>query len=180
MSHQSYSGGEVLFIATQIEQNGAAAYRRLAQANPGFAALFERLAKDEDEHLRTFARMMDDAGQSGVLHDDEATQAYLSRLAGDYVFPADADPLAPFVAAASVREVLDIAIGLERNSVALYEAMSKAVARDAERELIARIIAEEQDHIASLTEAQSKAQRFSSGEPRPAARRPPSAGVGVG
>ena len=155
--HQIYSGGEVLFIAMQIEQNGAATYRKLAAKYPQFAGLLSGLATDEDAHYATFAGLHRDAGKAGAWHEEEEAQAYLNRLAGSFVFEENADPLAPFAAVKTLADVFDVAIGQERKSIDLYEAMLKVVRRADEAKLVRQIIAEEHRHVADLTKAKGTA-----------------------
>jgi len=155
--HLIYSGGEVLYVAMQIEQNGAATYRQLAQRYPKFAPMLLELASDEQSHYDTFAKMHEVAGEAGMFHDAEEALTYLSRVADSFVFDRTADPLAPFAGVHSAADLFDVVIAMERKSIELYEAMLKVVRREQEAALVRAIIAEEENHVADLVNAKAGA-----------------------
>lgn len=150
---QMYTSGEVMFIAMEIELNGARTYRELAKRYPALANMYTTLAAEEDEHYLVFAGLREAAGKAGAVHEDEDARTYLARVAGSFVFEANADPMAPFAHAATPAEVCDVAIGQEQKSVELYEAMLKTVAGRNEQALIRRIIEQEKAHMDALTKA---------------------------
>ncbi len=150
---QVYSSGEVMYLAMQIEQNGARTYRELAKRYPGLASMYEGLAADEEEHYRVFDGLRAAAGKAGAFHDDEVALMYLSQIAGSFVFDVNADPMAPFASAATPAAVYDAAILQERKSIELYNAMLEVVSGRTEKALLRRIIGQEKEHIAVLTRA---------------------------
>ena len=111
-----------------------------------------RLAGMEDEHEQTFAGMH--SGLSGAekrpLTADPDNQAalYLRSMVDGKVFRHD--PSEDILGHESIGEILTTAIGLEKDSIVLYESMKGVVSAAACAKLDA-IIQEEIGHLLDLT-----------------------------
>jgi rubrerythrin len=148
---------EVLEMAIRIEENGGAFYRKAAslQSDAENRAFFEKLAAMEDGHKATFAEMrknITDTEKSGKVFDpqNELSQ-YLSAMAdtqGGEGNPSAADSL---TGDETLEEVLNTAIGLEKESVLFYVGLKEMVSEKYGRERIDDIIREEQSHVAQLS-----------------------------
>jgi len=152
----TFNADEVFEMAEQIERNGAAFYRKAAGgAASSCAATLERLAAMEDDHERTFHQIRADLAGEGKLKrqfdpEDEAAR-YLQAMADGKVFDLGADPAAVLTGSESIEEILQIAIGLEKDSIVFYLAMKQSVPAGAGRDAIDRIIDQEVGHIATLS-----------------------------
>ncbi len=152
----TFNADEVFEMAEQIERNGAAFYRKAAQGAAGdIAARLEELAAMEDDHERTFHEIRTDLAAEGKLlrgFDPEGESArYLAAMVDGKVFDFDADPAGKLTGAETVEDILQTAIGLEKDSIVFYLVMKDSVPAGAGRDAIDRIIAEELGHIAMLS-----------------------------
>ena len=151
-----FNADEVLRIAEQIERNGITFYEKAAERFGGDEKrILLRLADMERTHERVFATMrreLSDANRELEAIDPEGEAArYLAAFADGQVFDPDADPLALLGPKSSGRDILKVAIGLEKDSVVFYVAIRDAVPPSLGKEKIERIIKEEMDHIVLLS-----------------------------
>jgi rubrerythrin len=147
---------EILKIAEQIERNGIAFYEKAAER---FDAEEERtllgLAKMERNHEQVFAAMrreLADADEGLKAFDPEGeAEKYLAAFADGQIFDLSADPVALLDQRESVQGILELAIGLEKDSVVFYVAIKDAVPESLGKNRIDKIIKEEMDHIILLS-----------------------------
>lgn len=150
----SFNADEIFEIAVQIERNGAAFYRKAAEpAEGGDRDLLLRLAAMEDDHKDTFASMrakLTEAGKRSIT-PDPGNQAllYLQAMAYGKVFSAD--PSEGLTGTETMEEILNTAIGLEKDSIVFYEGMKAVVPATAGKEQVEGIIEQELGHIVDLT-----------------------------
>jgi len=151
-----FNADEVFEMAEQIERNGGKFYRAAAKKFPAVSEVLLGLAEMEDEHLKTFADMR--AELSGteldepVFDPDGQVQMYLRVMADGNVFDVKADPVELLATKNTPEDVLKMAIGVERDSIAFYVGLKEAVSRKAGKEKVEDIIKEEMGHIVTLNE----------------------------
>lgn len=152
----TFNADEMFEIAQWIERNGAKFYRRAAEVFPDspLAERFASLAQWEEEHERTFAKMraeLKESEKQETAYDpyDEAA-LYLRALATGKVFAPDADPSAEVDGAGTVKDVVSLAIGKEKDSILFYTGMRELVPPRLGREKLEAIIKEEMKHVAML------------------------------
>ena len=151
-----FNADEVFEMAEQIERNGAKFYRAAAEKFPEVSQVLSDLAAMEDEHEKTFAAMR--AELSGIEADppvfdpDGQAQMYLRVMADEHVFNIKADPLEQLAGQETPEDVLKMAIGLEKDSIAFYVGLKEAVSRRAGKDKVEDIIKEEIGHIATLSQ----------------------------
>jgi len=151
-----FNADEVFEMAEQIERNGGKFYRAAAKKFPAVSKVLLGLAAMEDEHLKTFADMR--AELSGteldepVFDPDGQAQMYLRVMADCNVFDVKADPVEQLATKNTPEDVLKMAIGVERDSIAFYVGLKEAVSRRAGKEKVEDIIREEMGHIVTLNE----------------------------
>jgi rubrerythrin len=152
----AFNADEVFEIAEQVERNGMAFYERAAERFSGDAkSTLLRLADMEVTHQQVFAAMRRelsdaDLGLKAFDPDGEAAR-YLAAFADGKIFDLNADPLALLGPENSVRDILETAIGLEKDSVVFYVAIKDAVPESLGEDKIDRIIQEEMAHILLLS-----------------------------
>ena len=149
-----FNADEVFEIAVQIERNGANFYRKAAEpAEGGSRDLLLRLAEMEDDHKKTFTAMQADLGaaEKRPVTFDPNNQAvlYLQAMAYGKVFSAD--PSEGLTGNEPMEEILNTAIGLEKDSIVYYEGMKAVVPATAGKEQVEAIIQQELGHIVDLT-----------------------------
>lgn len=157
-----FSAGEVFEIACRIERNGVRFYRKTAQRVPDNETkqMLLDLAAMEDEHEKTFAAMKEELSSKErtepIYDPDSEAVLYLRAFADPHVFDAKADPSERLTGKETLAEVLQIAIGLEKDSIAFYQGIREAVSEELGRDKIDRIIKEEMRHVVILSEELAK------------------------
>lgn len=147
---------EIFEIAEQIERNGAMFYRAAADTTPmkAMGAKLISLADMEDEHERTFAHMrldfVTETKRDIVYESDDLVAQVLQAWASNAVFDMETDPLGVLSAGKSIEEILKIAIGREKDSIAYYEGLKTGLDSHDDRLKIDHIIREEMSHIVIL------------------------------
>jgi rubrerythrin len=151
-----FNADEVFEMAEQIERNGAKFYRAAAKKFPAVSKILLGLAKMEDEHLKTFANMRAELSgtevEEQVFDPDGQAQMYLRVMADGHVIDIKADPSEQLATKNTPEEVMKMAIGVERDSIAFYVGLKEAVARRAGKDKVEDIIKEEMGHIVTLNE----------------------------
>jgi rubrerythrin len=151
-----FNADEVLKIAEQIERNGIEFYERAAERFDGDAARrLRNLADMERTHEQAFATMrreLADAEQRLKAFDPEGEAGrYLAAFADGQIFAPRADAAALFGPESTERDILETAIGLEKDSVVFYVAIRDAVPEALGEDKINQIIQEEMAHIVLLS-----------------------------
>jgi rubrerythrin len=152
----TFNADEVFEMAEQIERNGAKFYREAATEAPDRQVkdMFLRLAAMEDTHLRTFHLMrtlISDQEKGGTTFDPEGEAAlYLQAMADDRGFEGMRGRNVKLTGKESTRELLEIAIGAERNSILFYVGLKEMVPTETGKDQVEAIIREEVSHAAEL------------------------------
>lgn len=152
----TFNADEVFEMAEQIERNGAQFYREAASKAPGneIKEMFLNMASMEDGHLQTFQEMRKnltekEKGETAFDPYNEAS-LYLQALADSKGFEGMKSTTQKLTGQESMRELLEIAIGAEKNSVLYYVGLKDLVPAGAGRDQIEEIIREEVRHVADL------------------------------
>jgi len=152
----AFNADEVLEMAEQIERNAAKFYREAGAktTDPQVKNMFLRLAGMEDGHLRTFQQMrktLSDQEKGGTTFDPEGEASlYLQAMADDRGFEGMKGRNIKLTGKESTRELLEIAIHAERNSILYYVGLKEMVPTETGREKVQAIISEEVRHAADL------------------------------
>ena len=151
-----FNADEVFEMAEQIERNGAKFYRAAAVKFPEVRQVLSDLAAMEDEHEKTFAAMRAELSgtemEPPVFDPDGQAQMYLRAMADEYVFDIKTDPLEQLAGQETPEDVLKMAIGLEKDSIAFYVGLKESVSRKAGKDKVEAIIKEEMGHIVTLSQ----------------------------
>jgi len=152
----AFNADEVFEMAEVIERNGAKFYREAAAkaANREVKEMFLSMASMEDGHLRTFQDMRktltEDEKAETVYDPYNEAALYLQALADSKGFEGMRSQTQKLTGKESVQELLEIAIGAEKNSVLYYVGVKDLVPHEAGRDKVEAIIREEVRHIADL------------------------------
>jgi rubrerythrin len=157
-----FNADEVLKIAEQIERNGIAFYEKAAERFQGDEKrTLLRLADMERTHQQVFAswrRELPDQGYKAVDLEGESAR-YLAAFADGQIFAPKADAAALLGPENSESDILEMAIGLEKDSVVFYVAIRDAVPAMLGEDKINQIIQEEMAHIVLLSRTLSSLNR---------------------
>ncbi len=152
----TFNADEVLEMAEEIERNGAKFYREAAAMTTGkdLKEMFLQMAAMEDGHLRTFQQMRKElaAREKEATAFDPYNEAalYLQTMAGAKGNEGMKTPNVKLTGNESPGELLEIAIGAEKNSVLFYVGLKDLVSAQAGRDKVEAIIREEVRHVADL------------------------------
>ena len=158
----NFTADEIFEVAIRIEANGASFYRKAAatQSEGSDREFLEQLANMEDHHQLTFENMRKglkaNEKQATVFDPNQEAAQYLAAMAdthGGEGSPKAADAL---TGAESIQEIIDIAIGLEKESILFYLGLKDFVPPEYGQDKLDRIIREEQRHIIQLKAFQKK------------------------
>ena len=98
------------------------------------------------------AELSADDQEPPVFDPDGQAQMYLRVMADGNVFDTKADPVDKLADCETPQDVLRVAIGLEKDSIAYYVGLQASVSRRAGKDKIESLISEEIKHIALLSE----------------------------
>jgi rubrerythrin len=152
----NFNADEVFEMAEQIERNGARFYREAADkvTSREMKDMFLNMAVMEDGHLQTFQAMRKDlaAQEKAETAFDPFNEAalYLQTMADDKGSEGLKSPTEKLTGRESAQELLEIAIGAEKNSVLFYVGLKDLVSAKAGRDKVEPIIREEVRHVADL------------------------------
>jgi len=153
----TFNADEIFEMAEQMERNGANYYTKAAtQASGKPAEVLAGLAEMEKDHEKTFHEMRARLGaaeqRTASFDPDNQAAAYLQAATAGKVFKLRDDPSAKLTGKEDIRQILQTAIGLEKDSIVFYLGLKDLVAPDLGRDKIDEIIRQELGHIATLTE----------------------------
>jgi rubrerythrin len=150
-----FNADEVFEMAEQIERNGGKFYRAAAKKFPAVGELLTMLAEMEDLHEKTFATMRKELSGSEaeppVFDPDDQAQMYLRVMADGHIFNTRADPVEQLGGKDTPEDVLKMAIGVEKDSIAFYAGLKRSVSKGAGKDKVEAIIKEEISHVAILS-----------------------------
>jgi rubrerythrin len=154
----TFSAGEVFEMAEEIERNGAKFYRIAAErvSNESEKAMLLDMAEMEDGHLRTFESMRKELSEVEeevtIFDPDNEAALYLQAMADAKGCEGKISVGQELTGNESIREILEIAVRSEKESVLFYVGLKDLVPAKAGRDKIEKIITEEVRHITTLLE----------------------------
>lgn len=147
---------EVLKIAKGIEETGYHFYKQAAASfnDTSIKEVFEYLAQEELEHLKTFERIYSRVEEimepnESYAYDEEVT-AYLRAIIDTAVFNVNGITNNGVAGAYGYREVLLMGLQAEKDSILFYEKILGNTKVDMTRKVLDRLIKEEVKHIHDL------------------------------
>ncbi len=157
-----FNADEVFTIAVDIEKNGEKFYRRAAELATDASArkLLTELADWEQSHIRIFSELH---GELKDLNEDSFSwdpygevEKYLQTVADGQVFTSEWDIAKVAEDSSSIREILEFALGREKDAVVFYTSLDMVVPNDIVGEKIDAIVREEISHVRLITEKLSQ------------------------
>lgn len=149
-----FAGSEIVEIGIQIEKNGRDFYNALVKKSKNLKAqeIFKFLAAEEEKHMAIFKTILEKTEKyepQGLDVDDYF--AYMNALASEHIFTQANKGEEIARKTKSDREAIDLGIGFEKDSIIFYEGMKKVVP-EYDLKVVDEIIAQEQNHLKTLTE----------------------------
>ncbi|MBF0112509.1 MAG: ferritin family protein [Desulfamplus sp.] len=152
----NFNADEIFAVAIKIEENGAAFYRKAAslQKDEENQKFLQQLAKVEDNHKTSFEKMRKELSEmdksSTVFDPQDELGLYLSAMADAHGGEGDPKVTESLTENQPMKDILNIAIGLEKESILFYLGIKNLLPPKYGQEKIDDIIKEEQRHIAQL------------------------------
>lgn len=152
----TFSADEIFEIAEDIERNGAKFYREAAEkaSDKDTRAFLLEMAVMEEGHDTVFADMRKEL--SAQLKDpttfdpDNQAAHYLQAMADARGTEGKISTHFKLTGEEDIKDILNIGINAERNSVCFYTGMKELVPSAAGKEQVDKIIKEELSHIGIL------------------------------
>ncbi len=152
----AFNVDEIFEMAEQIERNAARFYRDAAKraSDGAVQKMFIDMAAMEDGHLRIFQDMRkklspEEKEQSAFDPENEAV-LFLQTMADNHGTEGKISRTEKLTGQESIREILNIAVVAEKESVVFYTAIKELVDKDTGRDKVEEIISEELGHLAVL------------------------------
>ena len=154
----TFNANEVFEMAEEIERQGAKFYSEASKkaADDKMKEFFLELSAMEASHLKIFADMrkeLSEAEKAETTYDPENEAAmYLKTMADAKGWEGRISPTEELTGNESMKEVIEIALNSEKESVVFYYGLKSMVPEKAGRDKIEQIIMEELTHIRTLLE----------------------------
>ncbi|TCO77984.1 ferritin family protein [Marinisporobacter balticus] len=155
MHINNFSELEILKIAKGTEEAGYTFYKKAAEKfnDEDIKKMFEYLAAEEMDHVKTFQRIYDQVAEKLAGKDleeylyDETTSAYLRAISETAVFNTNGLTNHKIDQTHSVKDALLIGLQAEKDAILFYEAVSKNTKLEMTRKVLDRLIKEEMKHL---------------------------------
>ena len=154
----TFNADEIFEMAEEIERQGAKFYSEVSKkaTDDEMKKFFVELSAMEAEHLKIFADMrkqLSEAQKTASTFDpDNEAALYLKTMADAKGWEGRISPTQKFTGTESMKEVIEIALNAEKESVVFYFGLKSMVSEKAGRDKIEQIIMEELSHIRTLLE----------------------------
>ncbi|MCX8182997.1 MAG: ferritin family protein [Crenarchaeota archaeon] len=149
MSGYRYSRPVLLEMAIAAEESAKTFYSALSRRFPGHAAFFNQLAEDEEQHSKTYRRLLSGgeahvAGEERVLADHYIQVLETSGLVNSLKKGAERA-----MEAVDLKSAMQAAVQMEKDTMLLYHSIAMAAGKE-DRQEIYRIIDVELGHLAKI------------------------------
>ena len=152
----TFNADEIFEMAEEIERNGAKFYRQAAanSSEPEIKEMLLDMASMEDGHLKTFKQMrkeLSSTDKAEMVYDpDNQAALYLQTMAQSHGYEGRISPRQQLSGNETTKEILEIALNSEKESVVFYFGLKSFVPARAGRDKVEAIIVEELSHITTL------------------------------
>ncbi len=152
-----FNATEVFGIAIEIKERCAAFYEKAQTViqEPEVRQLFQNLVREEMEHKARIeglkANLPAGAWTPTVSDPEQELDLYIKMMADQHVFRSVEDLNLQLTEVKTARDALKLALQLEKDSVIFFLGMQEATCEGKDRDLLAVLIKEEQDHVRRLS-----------------------------
>jgi len=152
----TFNANEIFEMAEEMERNGAKFYRKAAKnaSDNQTKKMLLDMADMEDGHLATFKEMREQLStqEKGftIFDPDNQSVLYLQTMADARGYEGKITPTKELTGSETIKEILEIALNSEKESVVFYFGLKELVPVKAGRDKVEAIIIEELSHITTL------------------------------
>ncbi len=147
-----FSAAEMVEIAVQLEQNGAAFYQAAANGarQEEVKSLLEFLAKEEQRHESVFRSLQPTESEHRPSQEYPGQKsAFIQALLEDRLLPPAEVVERVLPGLTSDTEVIDFALGFEKDTLLFYYEMRHMMG-GAHRDMVGEIVEQEKIHVERL------------------------------
>jgi rubrerythrin len=154
----TFNASEVFEMAEEMERNGAKFYEKAAEntSNEQTKKMLLNMAEMENGHLVTFQKMREELSnrekEPTVFDPDNQSVLYLQAMADAHGYEGKISPAKELSGNETMKEIIEIALNSEKESVVFYFGLKGMVPVNAGRDKVEAIILEELSHITTLLE----------------------------
>jgi rubrerythrin len=159
MERNIFAPDEILRLAIRIEENGKTFYEEMSKRREESEVkeLLSFLSQEETKHKKIFEEILGKLEDTFVAESYSGEySAYMNALAKECVFTQDLVEKKIKEYFASVLELLDFALRIERDSMLLYSKMKENVIKN--QEVLDKVIQEEANHFVKISTLKNKYQ----------------------
>ena len=113
-----------------------------------------KMAAMEAKHIEIFRQMRQELGdkekESDIYDPDNQAMQYLQAMADSRGYEGRVSPTEMLTGNESIKEILEIALNAEKESVVFYYGLKSLVSEKAGKDKVEKIILEELNHISTL------------------------------
>ncbi len=151
----TFTADEIFEMAEEIERNGAVFYREVATtfSDDETKQLLSDMAAVEEEHLKIFQQMRIRLGAEedmAIIDSDRRSSMYLQTMVDARGWEGRLSPTQELSGNETARDIIEIALNSEKESVVFYFGLKALVSTSAGKEKVEEIIIEELEHISAL------------------------------
>jgi rubrerythrin len=152
----TFNANEIFEMAEEMERNGAKFYRKAAQntSDNQTKQMLLDMADMEDGHLKTFQNIREELSdrekEPTIFDPNNESALYLQAMAKSRGYEGKKSPSEELSGNETIREILEIALNSEKESVVFYFGLKSLVSAKAGRDKVEVIIIEELSHITTL------------------------------
>ena len=154
----TFNVNEIFEMAEKFEKNAVKFYRKAAEktSDEQTKKMLLNMSDMEDGHLGTFQKMREQLSKEElgpVIYDpDNQSALYLQAMANAHGYEGKISPIKELAGNETIKEIIEIALNSEKESVVFYFGLKGMVPVNAGRDKIEAIILEELSHITTLLE----------------------------
>ncbi len=148
---------ELIKMAVKDEETGIAFYQALAESTdqPEIKDGIQAIAAEEEHHRDRFKGMLEKAGEWEPVEEYSGQyEDYVNALLENRAFPKPEDAAEEARSVANDAEAIDIAIGLEKDTLLFQQEMRGFISPEY-NDFVDEIIDEERKHVKDLTRLKS-------------------------
>lgn len=152
----TFNADEVFEMAEEMEKNGGKFYRKAAQntSDSQTKQMLLDMADMEDNHLQTFKQMRSQLSgretEEIIFDPNNEAAMYLKVMADSHSYEGKISPDEELTGNETPKELLEIALNSEKESVVFYSGLRSLVPPRAGKDKVEAIILEELTHITTL------------------------------
>jgi len=142
---------EILGFAVYIEERGYEFYVEAMKKfpDPRATELFQYLADEEFKHEKLFKKLMERGGESAPGEPDAEYLAYMREFVKAHQLGDKEAVNAKLARLSTLGEVLDLAMGFEKDSIVFFSELKSAYGRGGDG-AIEKVIQEEMGHLRKI------------------------------